>query len=148
MQTENALALLQGIVDGHVALKDAGRLSPADIDAIARVGAAALQSQRFDVARTVFTGLVALDPANAQHLLHLGAVEQAAGCSAAAVDALTRFIDADVAKSGGDVARALLMRAELLGLSDKKSAEVDFAAARALAERSPSARAVVTRELP
>ena len=147
MKTEDALDLLGGIADGRVALKDVAMLAPGDIDAIARVGAAALQGKRFDVARTVFAGLAALDAKNAIHLLHLGAVEHAAGRLEEAVDALSRFIDVDLHKSGADVARALLLRAEILGGVDKRRAALDLTAARALAARSPEARAVVEQEL-
>src|ERR1041385_7170219 len=118
MQTDNALALLEGLRDGNVALKDVGQLGRADIDAIARIGAASLAGNRFDVARTVFAGLIALDPKEPQHLLHLGAVEQAAGRIPEAITALTEFIDADLNKAAGDVVRALIMRAELVGGSD------------------------------
>lgn len=147
MKTEEAIHLLSGIADGSVALKDVAMLAPNDLDAIARAGAAALQGKRFDVARTVFQGLAALDGKNALHLLHLAAVEQAAGCTDAAVDALGQFLDADVVKNNADVARALLMRAELLAAVDKDRAGLDLAAARALAARSADARAVVEREL-
>lgn len=147
MKTDDAIRLLRGIADGSVALKDVAKLGASDIDAIARAGAAALQGKRFDVARAVFQGLAALDGKNALHLLHLAAVEQAAGKNDAAVEALGRFLDADVAKNNGDVARALLMRAELVAAVDKQRAGLDLAAARALAARSPDARAVVEREL-
>ncbi|HEY4223649.1 MAG TPA: hypothetical protein VGO62_19970 [Myxococcota bacterium] len=146
MQTERALALLSGIVDGSVALS--GGLAAGDVDAIARVGAAALAGSRFDVARTVFTGLAALEPKNARHLLHLGAVEHAAGQRDAALAALTRFLDADLARSSADIAQALLLRAEVFGASDKAAAGLDLAAAKALAARSSEAANVLRAVMP
>jgi tetratricopeptide (TPR) repeat protein len=146
VNTDTALDLLRGIADGRVALKDAALLDDVDLDAVARVGAAALEGKRFDVARTVFRGLAAIDPRNAQHLLHLGAVEHAAGNVDDAIDALTRFLDADLARDAGDVARALLLRAELFGARDKIAARNDLAAAHELARTSTAARAVVEGE--
>src|SRR5438477_202281 len=85
--------------------------------------------RRLDGTRTVFRGLAALEPKNAQHLLHLGSVEHAAGKSDDAIAALTEFIDADLAKDGGDVARALLLRAEIVGARDRAAAALDLTAA-------------------
>jgi hypothetical protein len=46
--------LLDGIADGTIAPRDIAGLSPADVEAIARLGASALVAKRGDVARRVF----------------------------------------------------------------------------------------------
>lgn len=141
--------LLRGIADGDVALRDIGGLSARDIFAIARVGAAAMQGGRYAQAAEVFTALAALEPRVTAHRLHLALAHQGEGDVDAALDALDALLgivdahaDADL---GDDVARAWLLRAELLGRTDRDAALAALAAARALT--SPAAVAVVDAAL-
>ena len=145
MQLAEREAFLRGVVDGTVALVDVGGLPPADVDAIARVGAAALQGGRFGLAEQVFSALAALDPRAPVHLLHLALARQGKGDFAGAVDACTTLLDRCAGVDDDDVARALLLRAELRGRTDRDGALADLSVARAL--NSPSSRAVVDAAL-
>lgn len=142
-------ALLAQVADGDVALRDVGALSSADVFAIARVGAAAMQGGRYAQAAGVFAALCALEPRVAAHRLHLALARQGEGDVGAALQALDDH-DAvattdDAAADHDDVARALLLRAELLGRSDRDAALSALSRARAL--RSPAAVAVVDAAL-
>lgn len=140
--------LLRGIADGDVALRDVGGLSSQDVFAIARVGAAAMQGGRFAQAVDVFAALTALEPRVVVHHLHLALAHQGAGdvdAALAALDALLRIASAADSNDSDDVARALLLRAELLGRTDRDAALTALGAARALT--SPAAVAVVDAAL-
>lgn len=141
--SDTAAGLLAALAEGGVSLKDVAGLSTGDVNAVAKVGASALQSGRFDLAVKVFSSLLSLDPGNAQHLLHLAVAHQGAAQRELAVDALTRFLDVDLPKPLTDVARALLLRAELMGPTDKPAAARDLAAARVLAARSADVKKIV-----
>jgi tetratricopeptide (TPR) repeat protein len=148
--------LLRGIADGDVALRDVGGLSPQDVFAIARVGAAAMQGGRYTQAASVFSALIALEPRETTHRLHLALAHQGEGnvdAALAALDALLglageRDADPDLDLDDDlddDLARAWLLRAELLGRTDRDAALAALAAARALT--SPAAVAVVDAAL-
>jgi len=140
--------LLRGIADGDVALRDIGGLSAQDIFAIARVGAAAMQGGRYAQAADVFSALAALEPRVTAHRLHLALAHQGGGdvdAALAALDALLGIAAHADADLGDDVARAWLLRAELLGRTDRDAALAALAAARALT--SPAAVAVVDAAL-
>jgi tetratricopeptide (TPR) repeat protein len=150
--------LLRGIADGDVALRDVGGLSPQDVFAIARVGAAAMQGGRYTQAASVFSALIALEPRETTHRLHLALAHQGEGdvdAALAALDALLglagdREADPDLDPDldddlADDLARAWLLRAELLGRTDRHAALAALAAARALT--SPAAVAVVDAAL-
>lgn len=139
----DAASFFTGVENGSVALKDAGQLSGADVDAIARVGAAALQGGRFAQAVQVFTALTALEPNEKVHALHLALALHGGGDVAGAVAALGRVVDA--AHDDEDSARALLLRAELTGRSDAAAARGDLARARALT--APAAKKLVDAAL-
>jgi hypothetical protein len=132
---------LRGLAGGTTALRDVGRLSGGDVDAIARVGAAALQGGRYALAEQVFDALVALEPDVPLHLFHLALARQGRGDIDGAVVAVTAQLQACAGVDDDDVARALLLRAELRGRADRDQALADLAAARDLT--SPAARAVV-----
>ncbi len=142
--------LLRGIADGDVALRDVGGLSPQDVFAIARVGAAAMQGGRYTQAASVFSALIALEPRQTTHRLHLALAHQGEGdvdAALAALDALLglagdRDADPDL---DDDLARAWLLRAELLGRTDRDAALAALVAARALT--SAAAVAVVDAAL-
>jgi tetratricopeptide (TPR) repeat protein len=138
--------LLADIADGNVALRDVGGLAIADIFAIARVGAAAMQGGRFSQAADVFQALCALEPDVAEHRLHLAFARQGEGDVDGALEAALQALDiaalaVDDVDTGEVQARALLLRAELHGRADRQAALDDLAAAAALTQ--PSARAVV-----
>jgi len=139
-------ALLQDVADGRVALSDVGGLSSDDVFAIARVGAAAMQGGRFAQAASVFRALQALQPRVTVHGLHLALALQGDadidGAIAAISDVLGRLVDRD----DDEVARALLLRAELLGRTDRDRALADLVRARALS--STAARSVVDAAIP
>lgn len=143
LQNPDAAALLNDLADGRVSLKDFTGLGAKDVDAIARVGASALQGGRFELAVKVFAALVALEPQQALHQLHQAVAQQKAGHRDDAIASLTEFLDSDLPKALADVAQALLLRAELVGTKDKAAAARDLGAARALASRSAEARRVV-----
>lgn len=148
LQDANATrALIEAIASGAVPLKDLAGLSHNDLDAIARLGASALQGGRLALALEVFTGLEALDPEQPLHVLHQAVVHKAAGRRAEAIDAVTRFLDADLPKGLPDAARALLLRAELLGATDKEAAARDLMAARALAQHAPEVKRIIEEAL-
>lgn len=134
---------LEGVATGSTALRDVGMLSPHDLDAIARVGAAALTGGRFEQAEQVFSALAALDPGAVVHWLHVAVARQGKGDVKGAVDACARVVDAGV--DDEDTARALLLRAELLGRTDRAGAGRDLATARAMT--SPGAKKVVDAAL-
>lgn len=142
-------ALLARVADGEVALRDVGMLSASDVFGIARVGAAAMQGGRFAQAAGVFSALCALEPKVSLHRLHLALAHQGANDVAAALLALDehqRIVAIDPAQADSDEgARALLLRAELLGRTDRDAALQALVAARAL--RSPAAVAVVDAAL-
>ncbi len=133
--------LFADLAQGRTSLRAIGGLNDVDVAALARVGAAALAGGRAPTAVTVFAALCALEPTAPLHALHLAVAERAAGNVAAACaavdDAIARFGAAD----NDDVARALLLRAELKGANDPAEARADLG--RALALTSTSARAVV-----
>ena len=138
-------AFLHGVADGSTALRDVGGLSAGDVDAIARVGAAALQGARYGLAEQVFAALAALEPDAPVHLFHLALARQGNGDVDGAIAAVTQQLDACVGDDDDDVARALLLRAELRGRTDRALALADLTAARALS--SSAARAVVDAAL-
>ena len=146
--------LLRGIADGDVALRDVGGLSSQDVFAIARVGAAAMKGGRYTQAASVFSALIALEPRQTTHRLHLALAHQGEGdvdAALAALDALLglagdRDADPDLDDDlDDDLARAWLLRAELLGRTDRDAALAALAAARALT--SAAAVAVVDAAL-
>jgi hypothetical protein len=121
-----------------------GGLSPEDVTAIARLGAAALTGNRPADAATIFGALEALEPHNAQHSLHRAYAEEAAGRRAEAVAASTRFLDANEGSaSHADTVRALLLRARQRDPADQRLVQSDLAAAEFLATRDDEARAVL-----
>ena len=128
----DALAFFSGITDGSVSLKDAGQLHAADVFAIARVGAAALQGGRFAQAEQVFVALAALEPKERAHWLHVAAARHGAGNVDGAVSALGEFLARADGVDDEDVARALLLRAELAGRTNVDLARGDLGRARAL----------------
>ena len=89
--------LLRGIADGDVALRDVGGLSPQDVFAIARVGAAAMQGGRYTQAASVFSALIALEPRETTHRLHLALAHQGEG-------------NVDAALAAGEVLQPLVER--------------------------------------
>lgn len=140
--------LLRGIADGDVALRDVARLSAQDVFAIARVGAAAMQGGRFAQAAEVFSALTALEPRVTSHHLHLALARQGEGdvdAALNALDALQDLVEHTDSDDGDTVARAWLLRAELLGRRDHDAALGALNAARALT--SPAAVAVVDAAL-
>jgi tetratricopeptide (TPR) repeat protein len=140
--------LLRGIADGDVALRDVGGLSAQDVFAITRVGAAAMQGGRFAQAAGVFAALTALEPRVMDHHLHLALARQGEGdvdAALAALDALQAVAERTDSDDGDTIARAWLLRAELLGRSDRAAALEALQAARALT--SPAAVAVVDTAL-
>ncbi|MBI1946354.1 MAG: hypothetical protein HYS27_11690 [Deltaproteobacteria bacterium] len=140
---DDGARLIEALAQGGVALKDVAGLTPADMDAIAKVGASAIQSGRFELAVRVFSSLAALDPGEPLHLLHCAFAHKGAGQRDLAIEQLGRFLDADVPKALPDVARALLLRAELHGAGNRAAAAADLLAARALAARSPEVKQIV-----
>jgi hypothetical protein len=126
-----------------VALRDLAGVSADELAALARLGAAAYQGQRFGDARRVFEGLAALEPDRAVHQFHLALAAAGEKDTNVALAALARYFDLDDAKDPGDVARALMLRVQLCHTADRPQAEADYAVLRALAERSPSARRVL-----
>ena len=138
----DAATFFNGVENGSVALKDAGQLNGADVDAIARVGAAALQGGRFAQAEQVFVALTALDPAQKVHWLHVAVARHGKGDVDGAVAALGNVIGNG---DDEDAARALLLRAELTGRTDASAARNDLGRARALT--SPAAKKIVDAAL-
>lgn len=136
---------LTDVASGRVALRDLGGLSGVDVDAIARVGAAALVGGRFAPAEQVFVALTALEPDVPAHWLHVALARQGRGDVDGAVAACTALLRAVSDADCEDAARALLLRAELCGRTKPDDARADLAAARALP--SPAARAVVDAAL-
>jgi hypothetical protein len=145
MDGSERTAFLQGIADGSIALADVGGLGTDDVDAIARVGAAALAGGRFALAEQVFAALAALDPRTPVHRLHLALARQGRGDVDGAIAAVSDQLTLCAAGDDEDVARGLLLRAELLGRTDRTAALADLGAARALS--SAAARAVVDAAL-
>lgn len=145
---DEAARLIEALAEGGVTLKDLAQLSATDVDAIAKVGASAVQSGRFELAVRVFSCLAELDPGEPLHLLHCAVAHQGAGQRAEAITQLTRFLDADVPKTLPDVARALLLRAELHGAANRPAAAADLLAARALAARVPEIQQIVDGSAP
>lgn len=143
LRTEQAVQLVEQIGAGGVSLKDIAGLSRDDIAAVARVGASAIQAGRYDAAVKVFEALEALDASDPLHVLHLAIAHHRAAHRDEAIESLTRFLDADLPKELPDVARALLLRAELVGAHDRAAAARDLMAARALAARSPDVKKIV-----
>ena len=138
--------LLRGVADGTVALRDVGGLSAADIFAIARQGAAAMQGGRFSQAADVFAALVALEPDELAHRVHLALARQGQGEGAVAIAVLDELLARAGSADGEHVARALLLRAELTGAADRPAALRDLA--KALSLTSTAAQAVVDAALP
>ncbi len=142
---------LENVATGRTALRDVGGLGAGDVDAIARVGAAALQGGRFAQAEQVFVALAALEPDVPAHWLHVAVARQGRGDVDGAVVACASLLHKTASRSGDDDeaqvdrARAFLLRAELCGRSNADQARADLAAARALT--SPAARAVVDAAL-
>jgi tetratricopeptide (TPR) repeat protein len=138
---------LSGLADGSTALRDVGMLSPHDVDAIARVGAAALTGGRYQQAEQVFFALTALEPDQPLHWLHVAVARQGRGDVDGAVAALGALLQQSDDDEAGeeDRARALLLRAELTGRRDAAAARADLAAARALS--SAGAKKVVDAAL-
>ncbi|MDP2342337.1 MAG: hypothetical protein Q8O67_15385 [Deltaproteobacteria bacterium] len=139
-------SFLSGVAEGRTALRDVGGLGAADVDAIARVGAASLQAGRFEQAEQVFVALSALEPDVSVHALHIALARQGKGDVAGAIEALSQMLRSQTADDGSfvddeDVARALLLRAELCGRTNREQALQDLTSARALT--SPLARKVV-----
>ena len=131
---------LSGVADGSTALRDVGGLHATDVDAIARVGAASLQAGRFEQAEQVFAALAALEPDVPVHALHVAIARQGRGDVDGAVAALGKLLAVPRADDE-DVARALLLRAELCGRTNREQALADLTAARSLA--STAAKKVV-----
>ena len=137
-------SFLSGVAAGRTALRDVGGLGGADVDAIARVGAASLQAGRFEQAERVFVALSALEPDVRVHALHVALARQGKGDVDGAVTALAPLLAAGH-DDDEDVGRGLLLRAELCGRTNsptsREQALRDLGAARAL--RSPGAKKVV-----
>ena len=144
-------SFLTGVADGTTALRDVGGLGAVDVDAIARVGAASLMAGRFEQAEQVFVALSALEPDVPVHALHVALARQGRGDLKGAIEAVTSLLTSSTAPDGSlvddeDVARALLLRAELCGrtttdAAGRARALQDLTLARGL--RSPLARKVV-----
>jgi hypothetical protein len=108
------------------------QLSPADVDAVARLGAAALVGKQLPRAHKIFEGLCALQPAVMTHRLHLACVHAAMGNHAAARANLDIVVDANPSDTRL-LSEALHMRAELRAKDDREGARADLGAARKVA---------------
>jgi tetratricopeptide (TPR) repeat protein len=125
-------------------LRQLSGLGGADVEAIARLGAAALAGNRPADAATIFGALEALDPSNAQHSFHRAYAEAAAGQRARAIAACDRFLEVgEDAASPADTVRALLLRAGQRDSADARLIASDLAAARFIASRDDEARLVL-----
>ena len=129
------------MLDARASIAELAGVAPGDVDAMAQVGASAMSAGRYALAVKVFTGLVALEPADARHRLRLAFAHHAAGDVRMALAALDGALEGAL----DDDARihALLLRAEIRAAFDKDGARADLATARDLAARSPAAKRVL-----
>jgi Tfp pilus assembly protein PilF len=124
----NRVAWLTEVVDGK-SLAAALSISAADVDAVARLGAAALAAGRVDRAEQVFSALVALEPHQAAHRFHLAVVLHHAHRDDEARSHLDVVIVGDA--TGMIKAEALQLRAQIRAAKDRIGALRDLADARA-----------------
>ncbi len=121
-------------------------IAHADVDAVARLGAAALVGQQWPRALKIFAALCALQPESMTHRLHLACVQRAMGQNAALRDSLDLLVDSAHDDDKALVAEALRMRAQLrVAQDDRAGARGDLAAARQLDVSSANAHAVDPR---
>ncbi len=126
--------LMEALTSGAEALRQLVS-GQANAGARLRVAAAtALMSRRFDEAAHLFVALANLEPAHADHCLHLGYALAACGQRRHALEALSAYLEQPPLVSDELLVRTLLMRSQLHaqeGRRDLAAADVRAAEARA-----------------
>jgi predicted Zn-dependent protease len=145
MKDQTRAELMTKIEAGEVPLRDLAGLSKTDIQALEHVGRVAFESGRFEKAIEIFRGLEALEPDRPEHILRRAYAEVRAGRTGIAISTLNDYLDQEIQYPPEDLARALLLRAQLNLDRDPPKARADVAVAKALSEKFPEIKTVVER---
>jgi hypothetical protein len=137
--------LISRIEAGDIPLRDLAGLSREDIQLLEHLGRTAYESGRYDKAARIFAGLEELEPDRPEHILRRAYAEAATSDPGIAVFSLTKYLGLEIRFPPDDLARALLLRAELRMKSDPAAARADVRLAQALAEKWPAVKQVIER---
>jgi hypothetical protein len=136
--------ILARVLAGDTTVRELAGVDDEAMKRMHAIGVSSFIAGRYEQAERIFAGLEALDRQSPAYALHLGHARARLGDVHGAIEALTRFIDAD---GGGDrieLVRACLVRSMLhLGLGDDQLARDDLGRARLAAGDDPAAKAVL-----
>jgi hypothetical protein len=145
MKDPTRAELLSRIERGEVPLREVAGLSRDEIRVLEHVGRVAFETGRFEKAVHIFAGLEALEPDRPEHILRRAYAEVEAGMSGVAIFSLTKYLSLEIQYPPEDLARALLLRAQLSIESNPARARADVELAQALSEQFPAMKPVIER---
>src|SRR5688500_2438276 len=121
----NRAELIDRIERGEIPLRDLAGLGSDDIRLLEHLGRVAFESGRYEKAAQIFAGLEQLEPDRPEHILRRAYAEAETSDPSLAVFSLTKYLGLELKFPPADLARALLLRAQLSSKRSPETARAD-----------------------